>query len=75
MVEPAPAKQSQKLKINVDDILDRFDCPICMCKLTEPYIAKCGHTFCKVTLTSNNFIFPSGLHIRMCEQVTRMPLM
>ena len=42
MVKPAA-----KVLINVDDILEKFDCPICMCKLNEPIIASCGHTFCK----------------------------
>ena len=37
-----------KVKINIDDIMDKFDCPICMCKLKQPFIVKCGHTFCKV---------------------------
>ncbi len=41
-------QESSKVKISVDDIIEKFDCPICMCKLTEPYISKCGHTFCKV---------------------------
>ena len=37
----------QKIKIDVSSILDRFDCPICMCKMQDPCITKCGHTFCK----------------------------
>ena len=40
-------KAGQKVKINVDDILDKFDCPVCMCKLSDPIISACGHTFCK----------------------------
>lgn len=48
---PVLEKQvSQKIKISVDEILEKYDCPICMCKLSEPYISKCGHTFCKVRL-------------------------
>ena len=46
MVEPN--KNINKIKINIDDILDQFDCSICMCKFKDPYIVKCGHTFCKV---------------------------
>ena len=46
-------QMSQKVKINVDDILEKFDCPICMCRLTDPFISKCGHTFCKVKLIIN----------------------
>ena len=36
-----------QVKIDVEGILEKFDCPICMCKMTEPTITKCGHTFCK----------------------------
>jgi hypothetical protein len=36
------------VKINIEEILEKFDCPTCMCKLNEPFISKCGHTFCKV---------------------------
>lgn len=35
--------------ISVDEILEKFDCPTCMCKLSDPHISKCGHTFCKVS--------------------------
>ena len=35
------------VKINVDPILEQFDCTVCLCKLTVPTITKCGHTFCK----------------------------
>ena len=52
-----------KIKINVDDIIEKFDCPICMCKLKEPYIAKCGHTFCKVKKFQTNIDL--GLYFRM----------
>ncbi len=49
MMLPQLQKQaSQKIKIAIDDLLEKYECPICMCKLNEPYIAKCGHTFCKV---------------------------
>lgn len=34
------------IKIPVDQIVEKFDCPICMCKMLEPYMTKCGHTFC-----------------------------
>ena len=47
MVEKAAAA---KVKISIDDILEKYDCSICMCKLFEPHISKCGHTFCKVYL-------------------------
>ena len=51
MMQPKLQKQvSQKVKIAIDEVLDRYECPICMCKLAEPYITKCGHTFCKVSL-------------------------
>ena len=40
---------SSKVKISIDEILEKYDCPICMCKLSEPHIVKCGHTFCKVS--------------------------
>jgi hypothetical protein len=36
-----------KIKIEVDSILEKYECPICMCKMNEPNITKCGHTFCK----------------------------
>ena len=45
---------SQKIKISVDEILEKYDCPICMCKLTEPFITKCGHSFCKVGTSSSS---------------------
>lgn len=48
---PLHKEASQKVKIAVDDILEKYDCPICMCKLLEPLIAKCGHTFCKGCIT------------------------
>jgi hypothetical protein len=48
----AGAAGAQKVKIAIDDILEKYECPICMCKLNEPYIAKCGHTFCKVGIVS-----------------------
>ena len=48
MVENLHAAANQKVKIAVDDIMEKYDCPICMCKLNEPHISKCGHTFCKV---------------------------
>ena len=44
---------NQKVKIAVDEILEKYECPICMCKLNEPLIAKCGHTFCKVCIFDN----------------------
>ena len=62
---------NQKIKISIDDILEKYDCPICMCKLSEPHIVKCGHTFCKVKLAHNikwrEFIHCLELHIGMCE--------
>jgi hypothetical protein len=49
---PALEKQvSQKIKIAVDEILEKYDCPVCMCRLAEPFITRCGHTFCKVSLS------------------------
>ena len=56
---------SQKIKISVDEILEKYDCPICMCKLTEPFITKCGHTFCKVH--THHELTAIGMHIRMCQ--------
>ena len=35
------------VKIDVDSILESFDCTICLCKLSSPTITKCGHTFCQ----------------------------
>ena len=35
------------IKIEVDSILEKFDCVICMCKLDKPTVTKCGHSFCK----------------------------
>ena len=35
-----------EIKIDISGILDKFDCPVCMCKYSEPTITKCGHTFC-----------------------------
>ena len=34
------------VKIDVDSILESFDCTICLCKLNQPTITKCGHTYC-----------------------------
>ena len=42
--------QALKIKIDVDPILNTLDCPVCMCRLTEPTITKCGHTFCKTCI-------------------------
>lgn len=39
--------QPLQIKIDIEPILNTLDCPICMCRLTEPTITKCGHTFCK----------------------------
>lgn len=62
MQQPQLIRQvSQKVKIAVDDILEKYDCPICMCKLNEPHISKCGHTFCKVY--SPIITHRLGLHI------------
>ena len=35
------------IKIEIDSILDKHDCIICMCKLAKATVTKCGHTFCK----------------------------
>jgi len=34
-----------KLKINVDPILDNFECLVCMNHFRAPHITKCGHSF------------------------------
>jgi len=39
--------KQQSIKIEIDSILEKFDCTICLCKLTKPTVAKCGHSFCK----------------------------
>lgn len=52
---------NQKVKIAIDDILEKYECPICMCKLNEPIIAKCGHTFCKVSYHSRKALRISTL--------------
>jgi hypothetical protein len=38
---------NQNIKIEIDQILEKFDCVICMCKMSKPTITKCGHSFCK----------------------------
>jgi hypothetical protein len=35
-----------QIKIEVDSILEKYDCVICMCKLSKPTVTKCGHSFC-----------------------------
>ena len=67
--QPKLVKQvSQKIKISIDEVLEKYDCPICMCKLNEPFITKCGHTFCKVFYTHYHNMVHLDVHIRMCEQ-------
>ena len=39
-------KKEFKIKVDVDLVLDTLDCPICICRLEEATITKCGHTFC-----------------------------
>lgn len=41
MMQPKLQKQvSQKVKIAIEKVLDRYECPICMYKLNDPYIKK-----------------------------------
>lgn len=37
---------NQVIKIEVDSILEKLDCVICMVKMNKPTITKCGHSFC-----------------------------
>lgn len=34
-------------RIAADPLLERINCTICMCRMTEPTMTKCGHTFCR----------------------------
>ena len=52
MGEPGLQKRQSKydetIKICVDDIVGQFaECIICFQTFNDPYITKCGHTFCK----------------------------
>ncbi|CAI2369745.1 unnamed protein product [Moneuplotes crassus] len=40
-------KGQNNLKINVDPILDQFECLVCMNHFRTPHITKCGHSFCQ----------------------------
>lgn len=40
-------KGNQNLKINVDPILENFECLVCMNHFKSPHITKCGHSFCE----------------------------
>jgi len=42
-------KGQKGVSIDVDDIMEKFECTICMCNIKAPVIAKCGHSFCKVS--------------------------
>ena len=35
------------IKVDVDSILEKYDCVICFCRFQKPTVTKCGHTFCK----------------------------
>ena len=42
------SKYDETIKICVDDIVGQFaECVVCFQTYTDPYITKCGHTFCK----------------------------
>lgn len=40
-------KGHNKLKIDVDPILQNFECLVCMNHFRSPHITKCGHSFCE----------------------------
>ncbi len=42
--------EARKVRIDSDELATIFDCPVCYCEMTEPMIATCGHTFCKVCI-------------------------
>lgn len=48
-MDPHPAGHG-KIKIEVDSILEKFDCPVCMCKMEKPTITFCGHSFCEACI-------------------------
>ena len=42
------SKFEEAIKIDVQDIVGKFaDCVICCDTFRDPYITKCGHTYCK----------------------------
>lgn len=46
-MQKQPSYSNQVIKIEVDSILDKTDCAICMCKFNKPTVTKCGHTYCQ----------------------------
>lgn len=40
-------KGANKLKVNIDPILDNFECLVCMNHYRSPHITKWGHSFCE----------------------------
>ena len=42
------SRYDEQIKISVEDIVGQFaECIICFQTFNDPYITKCGHTFCK----------------------------
>nr|VDC77891.1 unnamed protein product [Brassica rapa] len=46
-VEPKDSRKSNKSVVAAPVEEPKFNCPICMCPLTEEMSTKCGHIFCK----------------------------
>ena len=47
-LQKKPSKFDEAIKINVEDIVGKFaDCTVCFDTFKDPYITKCGHTYCK----------------------------
>lgn len=47
-MQKRPSKYDEQIKISVDDIVGKYaECIICFNTFNDPYITKCGHTFCK----------------------------
>lgn len=41
-------EKARQIKINVEHLLQqKCECPICFNIFQDPYLTKCGHTFCK----------------------------
>lgn len=48
ILQKKPSKFDDAIKINVEDIVGKFaDCTVCFDTFKDPYITKCGHTYCK----------------------------
>ena len=48
-MEGSKIKIDVRSLIQIDPILEKFECSVCMSHYNEPHISKCGHSFCKVS--------------------------